>query len=577
MHPLIVHRERKVILKTLALALTLWALPTLAGAADLVVGVVHDADGFPVAGARVTLRQAGGGPAGSGQTAADGTFAIDASGDAATADIRCTYCLGMTVKRVPGVPVVAIVRRFAALRDRGISAADARVLPYGSATALASLMPYVVGTRGTLSDRGLAGGRGTIISDGFGLYRATDGVDLSAAIPDHGTATIAESDPTAANAYDANSAGGLFSIDTLDQSAGLVRVDGSTATDVAIRGGNDLRGSFATNGGTSAATRGVLDGTLAAGGGTLDLRALAATGMDANGNGFATTFTVPVRTAFLAASVSMSRTADANGPENDGIAALSLQAGAITYGVRGQRTTGLVVYGTGAQDDLRAYAQAGFNVGTTHIFASLAAAQAGETLLRRPSSLGALLPIVSVMTHLSPAFDVHADSVAALLAAPLYEMYALPNGTALGRSQLLDAGFGFDDGNRLRIDVMAFRQTVSGGGYGTTAGSGVSSVWQIAPSLALRSWFLISSNSGGYSGAYDDYYGAPAYDAPGAMNLDRNVTWLTAGNVLRVDAIWRSGRLEGDVSVPAAPHLRFVAGTRRDGTSRVYTAGLSWP
>jgi hypothetical protein len=538
---------------------------------------VHDTDGFPVSGAHVTLHQAGGAPAGNGQTAADGTFAIEAGAEAATVDIRCTYCLGLTVTRVPGLPVVAIVRRFAALRDRGISAADARVLPYGSATAMAALMPFVVATRGTISDRGLAGGRGTVISDGFGLYRTTDGVDLSTAIPDHDTAAITETDPAAANAYDGNSAGGLFSIDTLDQSAGLARVDGSTATDVAIRGGNDLRGSFATNGGASAATRGVLDGTLPAAGGTLDLRAVTATGVSASGNGFATSFVVPVRTASLAASVSMSRTADANGPENDSIAALSLQAGAITYGVRGQRTTGFVVFGTGAQDDLRAYAQAGFTVGTTRIFASLAAAQAGETLLGRTSALGAVLPVLSVATHLTPAFELRADSVAALLAAPLYEMYALPNGTALGRSQLLDAGIGFDDGNRVRIDVMAFRQTVSGGGYGTTAGSGVSSVWQIAPSLALRSWFLISSNSGSYASAFNAYDGGVASFAPGTMNLDRNVTWLTAGSVLRVDAIWRGGNLEGDVSVPAAAHLRLVAGTLRDGTRRIYTAGLSWP
>jgi hypothetical protein len=299
--------------------------------------------------------------------------------------------------------------------------------------------------------------------------------------------------------------------------------------------------------------------------------------MGANGDGFATSFVVPVRAASLAASVSMTRTADINGPEDDAIAALSLQAGAITYGVRGQRTTGFVLYGTGAQDDLRAYAQAGFNLGSTHVFASLAAAHGSEVLFGRSSALGAVLPVLSVATPIAPAFTVHADSVAALLAAPLYELYAQPNGTAMGRSQLLDAGIGFDDGNRVRIDVMAFRQTVSGGGYGTTAGSGVSSVWQIAPSLALRSWFLISSNSGGYTADYDQYYGGPAAFAPGTMNLDRNVSWLTAGNVLRVDAIWRSGKLEGDVSVPVAAHLRIVAGTRRDGTARVYTAGLLWP
>ena len=113
-----------------AFALTIWALPALAQAADLVVGVVHDTDGYPVAGASVSLRQAGGGPAGSGTTARDGTFAIDALAAVATVAVRCAYCMPMTVTRVPDVPVVILVRRFAALRDRGISAADSRVVPY---------------------------------------------------------------------------------------------------------------------------------------------------------------------------------------------------------------------------------------------------------------------------------------------------------------------------------------------------------------------------------------------------------------------------------------------------------------
>ncbi len=74
----------------------------------------------------------------------------------------------------------------------------------------------------------------------------------------------------------ANSAGGLFSIDTLDRSAGLARGDAGAGGDLVLRGGNDLRGAFSTAGGAYAATRGVLDGTLPAGGGTLDLRAISA-------------------------------------------------------------------------------------------------------------------------------------------------------------------------------------------------------------------------------------------------------------------------------------------------------------
>jgi hypothetical protein len=575
LHPAILHRKRKAILKTLAVALALWALPLLACAADLVVGVVHDSDGYPVAGATVTLRAAGGAVAGTGTTASDGTFAVDTGAVVAKVDVRCAYCAPLTVARVPDKPVVAVVRRYAALRDHGISAADAEVLPYSSVTAMAALMPFVVATRGTISDRGLDAGRGTVIADGIALYRAIDGVDLGTAIPAHATATIGQTAPAQASAYDANSSGGLFSIDTLDNSAGLARVDGSNGVDATIRGGNDLRGAAATSGGPYPASRAVLDGTVAAGGGTLDLRGVTASGMGANASGFASTFTVPVRTSTLSASLSAADSNDINGPENDEAATLSLQRGDLTFGVRAQRSNGLIAGLAAVQYDERGYLEFAHDNGTTSVFASLTEAQSGDTAYNTLSTNAALLPALSLSTHISPAFTLHADSVDSLLAAPLYLLDVLPNGTAIDRSNLIDAGIGFDDSRRFRIDAMIFRQTISGAAYGTTGGSGISTVWQVAPSLAVRSWTLISRENGDNSAAYAGVAGG-AYST-GMTTLDRNVTWITAGNTLRVDAIWRSGNLEGDVSLPAGPHFRFVAGTRRDGPTRLYTAGLIWP
>jgi hypothetical protein len=297
--------------------------------------------------------------------------------------------------------------------------------------------------------------------------------------------------------------------------------------------------------------------------------------MGANANGFASTFTVPVRTATLSASLSTAHSNDINGPENDDSAALSLQRGGLTFGVRAQRSSGQIVGLDAVQYDERGYVQFAHDNGTTSIFAALAEAQSGDSAYSSSSTNAALLPVLSLSTRISPAFTLHADSVDALLAAPLYLLDVLPNGTAIDRSHLIDAGIGFDDLRRFRIDAMVFRQTVSGAAYGTTGGSGISTVWQVAPSLAVRAWTLISRENGDNSAAYAGVTGG-AYST-GTTTLDRNVTWITAGNTLRVDAIWRSGNLEGDVSLPAGPHVRFVAGTRRDGPTRLYTAGLVWP
>ena len=55
-----------------------------------------------------------------------------------------------------------------------------------------------------------------------------------------------------------------------------------------------------------------------------------------------------------------------NGP-GDNIAALTLQSGHVTYGLRGERTSGFVIDGTGIQYDERAFVQGAWDAGTTSV------------------------------------------------------------------------------------------------------------------------------------------------------------------------------------------------------------------
>jgi hypothetical protein len=547
-------------------------------ASDLVVGAVRDSDGYPVAGATITLHALGSpATASTGRTAEDGTFAIDADAGATAVDVRCDYCLSGSTTRIADKPVTVIVRRFAMLRDQGISAADLRVLPYDTIGGIAGLLPFTVANRGNVSDRGLAGSRGTVVADGIPFYRATDGLDLGAAVPPHGMSTIAETDPTHANGYDARSSGGLFSVDTLDLAGGIARIDSNGGISGTLRGGNVLRGSFATAGGEYPSTRIVGNASFTIGTGALDVRAVAASGLGANADGATATFAQPIRNSSLTASLMMNRSTDPFAPENDTIASVSLQHAGITYGLRGMRAASSIDFDTSVQYDERAYIEAVHDNGHTRLFASLAAAQTGDGIAALANtSASAVLPIVSISTRIGKNVSVHADSVDALLAAPLYVLYGQPYGTSVERSHLLDAGIGFDDLHRLRIDVMAFRENSSGASHERMGGSGISAIWQIAPSLALRTWVMISR---------ENAIGAPIY-APGAAGgvyptsanlFDRNVIWVTAGNVLRVDAISHGGRLEGDISLPAGPQVRFIAGTRRDGLNRIVTLGLQLP
>jgi hypothetical protein len=575
LHRSILHRKvkRKLNVIVLALALALAALPRLAAASALIVGVVHDSDGYPVAGAALTLHAAGGAVAGTGRSAADGTFAIDSSQTATRIDVRCTYCVPASAAVHADAPAVFVVRRFAALRDRGISAADARVLPYDRVTSMAALMPFTVTSGDTISDRGLAGGRGTIITDGIPLYRATDGADLGAQLPAHAAATIAQTDPDQANIYDGRGSGGTFSIDTLDAAAGTARVDAGSSLDALLRGGGtDVRASLATSGGAYAASRATVDATVPAARGTFDVRAVDASAVTAAARGIAATLSAPFAGALFNATLDATRSSGPAGAENDGIAAFSVQHGGLLAGVRAQRASGMLATGTGTQADARAFIEDAYDDGTTHVVASLAAAETASAVPGSAATAGTILPIVSVSTAIARAFRVHADRIAALLPEPLYTATSLLPGNVIAHSQLSDAGFEFDDGNRLRIDAVAFREALTGADAQTTGGSGIAAVWQIAPSLALRSWTLISRTNGG--SADTDY---DAASTPSTIDTDRYVVWLTAGTTLRVDAISRNGKLEGDVSVPAGTRIRLVAGTRRNGPGRSYTFGLVLP
>jgi hypothetical protein len=562
--------------KTAVLTAAMWVVPALACASNLVVGVVHDTDGYPVDAATIDLRTAGGSSSGRAMTAADGTFAIATDRTVATIDVRCAYCMRTTVARGRDDSRLAIVvRRFAALRDRGISVADARVLPYASVTTMASLLPFAVASGGSISDRGLAHAEGTVVADGIPLYRATDGVDVGTAIPAHATASIAETDPTAANAYGARSAAGLFSFDTLDASAGTARLDAGPALDGILRAaGMDVNGVLATVGGSAAASRGVVDAALPAAGGTIDLRAVDASGYGANAGGAAATFAFPIAGSALHASVSAVRSNDANGPENDGLAALSLQRGILTFGLRAQNANGPVDDGSGTQYDARGFVTAAQDIGQTHIFASLAAVRAGEAVYDGASATGALLPIVSIASQLFPHVLLHAESVDALIPTALDVFATEPQSTAIVRSHLLDAGVGFDDGDRLRVDAMVYRQLLSGDSAQITAGSGIATIWQIGPSIALHAWTLIAHQSMPVAGDYP--YAAGSDYATGGGNFDRDIVWVTAGTTLRVDAIERGGKIDGDASLPLGSQIRVIAGTRREKSGRIVSLGLTY-
>ena len=276
-----------------------------------------------------------------------------------------------------------------------------------------------------------------MIPDGIALYRGTDGPDLGTAIPAHGTATITETDPTACERLRFVQLRRSVLGRHARQAAGLARVDCGTAVDERCAAATCC--AARSNGRRHrSASRALLDGAPARVGGSLDLRAVAASGLGTNATGFATTLVAPVRTVHGGA-ISMVRSVNERARE-------------------------------------RQYRGALAAIGTPHLRTARGSAPAASSYTARASSTTSArscraLPDAVHLSHRSPwsgrrEFGITRHHVerccrSSPSPAPLaggisrarrqrrraavgtaLPIYPVPNGTASSQSQLLDAGIG---------------------------------------------------------------------------------------------------------------------------------------
>ena len=200
-----------------ALLLTMLAAVPARGQEPLVVGSVRDQRGVPVVGAVVS----GQSPAGvaTATTDAAGTFALHGSGIVAVT-VRCRYCLAIRVPVTPEQPVVAIVRRFAALVDDAPSPADLQNLPYAHVESAIALRPFTLLAQTTaaypgssLSDRGLSASGSLLIDNGTPNYDIVSGASPYQAIPAYYQQSATLRDASNAYLYGDQAAGGIVALE----------------------------------------------------------------------------------------------------------------------------------------------------------------------------------------------------------------------------------------------------------------------------------------------------------------------------------------------------------------------------
>ena len=497
--------------------------------------------------------------------------------------------------------------RYRAVASDALTSADLDALPYGRIGDAVGLVPYILGGGdGTpfVSDRGLGGGAAIVVDDGASVPNLAPLATGFADFPDRYARRVDISRADRAFLYGGSGGAGRIALDELGN-ASTADLDAGAARDVVIA---SMIGSFHVGSGVSSddgtiARRADVDLTRAFAGGELRIGATAASqGFDTRS---ATRRVDDVRLAYVTASRRFSTSADASESTVD----FAIDSGgAVAYHTRyfdtdfriehagpvslaaGLRTSIRsltyappdVRFGrNGRTDDETAYVEARTTIGALATHVALGGDRIGVADFAKNRTHA------TVEMTLSPEFDARVELGGGAFARIGYAQSArLPTlartvgGVAtnyayagsLERAALLDSALGFDSGNRVRGELVAYRERTHGADSRELVGLGLSFAWEVAPRLSLRAWTLHAAPQ--ISGAY-----APGFDA-----TTRGVAWVSydSGSV-RIDAIAHRDvvatggaitGIDGDLNVRVASGVTFDIGTfRRAGTQR-YALGV---
>jgi hypothetical protein len=508
----------------------------------------------------------------------------------------------------PDEPVVAIVQRYDALVDEAPSSSDLENLPYAHVESEVALRPFTLlaqtsapypGSR--VSDRGLSSSGSLLVDDGAENYDIVESQSPYTNIPAQYEQTTAVRDATNAFTYGDQAAGGIVELDpfTNDASSEIATLGsdtiaraqigsaaagfaaGSFTNDEESRQRTDLYGNWPLG----------ADQSLSFAGGTEQGREFGSAESDfASSFSFAdATFADP-----RALNLSISAVTDRGDytmtagvwPVSATWSDAGFSAGIHSSGpvlgfadVGFRSSTGLYDAQAlpGAPPRLAATldqtrADAGFNAGGTDyditggVGAFWIDYGGGTYGISQPAKTALAIPSLRAQLFPNGKWSLDLEGSDSFTLPTFVEQYlyseAEPNPVEYQRNSLLSAAVTYTDDARLRISFEQASEDVRGASSGTVTSSGLSAIWQIAPSIALRAWTMHVTDTAPVIGA-----GVPPY---GGVAPTVNALWLTydTGNALRADLIYRRDLLDdapfyhvdGAISGPIANGLRWYAG-----------------
>jgi hypothetical protein len=239
-------------------------------------------------------------------------------------------------------------------------------------------------------------------------------------------------------------------------------------------------------------------------------------------------------------------------------------------GARAARATSSVLGGSGQQFDAAVYAADERQFGPVHVAATLALDRGSDANGALGARATAALGSLGADVQLSPSWSAHAGAVSNLRLPTFVEL--APGKAGGDRSTLVEASLTFADLRRLRITQSAYTQRTTNAATSRVYGIGIETAWQIAPRISLRGWFLRANQA--FTTDYPAAGSDLAYTANGAP-LARRLTWFSYDGAVRIDALVRGGKLEGDIRIPFDALDAFTLGSADDNGRRVTTFGIT--
>jgi hypothetical protein len=614
--------SKEYVNRTLVALAALWgvglAVPAQAQVA-LTVGSVRDQHGAAIAGATVTAQTEGGNHIAITDSA--GTFALYGSGVIAVT-ITCRYCARATFAVTPGEPVVALVRRYAALGASAPSPSDLASLPYAHVESALALRPFTLLRQTTgiypgsqASDRGLQPANALLVDANVANYDVTFGQSPYVSIPAQYEQTAALSPASNAFLYGDQAGSGIVSLQPFGGTNADVALLGSESI-VRLSAGSNAAAVAAGSSSDSDESRQRADVEA-----TIPLSATQSVVVNA-GSEQGREYGDPTST--LTGSFSFARAVfDESQPSFDADAALTydrgdydntydgavvsdlwsdaqLSAGIHTRGplqffadVADRLSTGMYdaqvfdaprIGATLEQNRVDAGIDAsGTDYGLTAGVGLFGFSYGGGTGGTSVPSNGRLAtPSIAVTLFPNAPWSASLSASDSFYLPTLWEQYGYEDDAQGGasvagaqnvreatnygtvtydRAALYCAELSYTDEARLRVSLEEASQQIHGFTNGSVGSSGASLEWQVAPTLALRAWTMLVSDATEPSGQIPY--------APNGVQPNVNAFWATYenGDAVRADAIYRkdllNGRpfyhVDGDLSGPIAGGLRWYA------------------